>query len=82
MTRLSGKSETGYQLTDLAAAAERLGRFEDLCDDLQREQEEIAERLEHLRQEGRTRSYSYKELAAQKAIGQMLLSRLRSYHLL
>ena len=39
MTRLTEKSETGYQMTDLAAAAERLGRFEDLCDDLQREQE-------------------------------------------
>ena len=54
----------------LEEALDRLARFEDMVQGLDREQAEIARRLEQLRGQGREKTVQFRELLAQKLTNQ------------
>ena len=66
---------------DLSRALDRLGRGEDLLSDLEREQTELAQRLEELRLQGKNKTVQLKELMARKLVNQQLRLRLEQYKL-
>ena len=66
---------------DLSRALDRLGRCEDLLSDLEREQTELAQRLEELRLQGKNKTVQFKELMARKLVNQQLRLRLEQYKL-
>ena len=66
---------------DLSRALDRLGRCEDLFSDLEREQTELAQRLEELRLQGKNKTVQFKELMARKLVNQQLRLRLEQYKL-
>ena len=67
--------------TDLSQALKRLARCEDLLSDLEREQTELAQRLEELRLQGKNKTVQFKELMARKLVNQQLRLRLEQYKL-
>ena len=62
-------------------ALDRLGRCEDLLSDLEREQTELAQKLEELRLQGKNKTVQFKELMARKLVNQQLRLRLEQYRL-
>ena len=66
----------------LEAALERLARFEDMVQGLDREQAEIAQRLEQLRSQGREKTVQFRELLAQKLTNQNMKLLLERWKLL
>ena len=66
---------------DLSRALDRLGRCEDLLSDLEREQTELAQRLEELRLQGKNKTVQFKELMARKLVNQQLRLWLEQYKL-
>ena len=76
--RLIPKEE--LELTDRGGrgpAAEKLGMFEDLCDEVERQQEELARELETLRGEGRAKTHKFNELLGKKLTNSYLLNLLK-----
>jgi len=60
-------------------AIDRLGRFEDFYDSLIASQNEIPQQLQKLRDEGKEKSYRYKELMGRKLTDSYILGLLKSY---
>jgi len=60
-------------------AINRLGRFEDFYADLVASQNEIPQEMQKLRDEGKEKSYRYKELMGEKLINSNILSLLKKY---
>lgn len=58
---------------------QRLGRFESLFEQLQREQEQVQVQMEQLRQAGQGRSADFKQLEARKALLEEIFSYFRIY---
>ncbi len=58
---------------------QRLGRFENLFEQLQREQEQICLKMEQLRQLGQGRSSDYKQLAARRELLEEMFSYFKIY---
>ena len=55
--RLTECTENGYRLACTEAdAAEKLGRLEDLCEELPAQQQKIHEKMEALRSQGKEKS--------------------------
>lgn len=62
-------------------AINRLGRFEDFMEDLLKSQNELPDELQKLRNEGKEKTYRYKELMAKKLTAGHILSVLKLYDL-
>ena len=84
MERYVQRRENGLVLDEntLPQALERLARCEELLSDLEREQQELAARLEDLRGQGNNKTVQFKELMARKLVNQQLRLRLEQYGLL
>lgn len=84
MERYVQRRENGLVLDEntLPQALERLARCEELLSDLEREQQELAARLEDLRGQGKNKTVQFKELMARKLVNQQLRLRLEQYGLL
>lgn len=74
---------TGYMLNGVAdeEAAARLALFENIYEDLLREQEEIAGQMEALRAEGKKNSVKFKELMGKKLANGNTLMLFKAYGL-
>ena len=66
---------------DMEAALARLAAFEDMAENLDREQEEIARKLEDLRGRGKEKTVQFKELLAQKLVNNNMKLLLERYGL-
>lgn len=63
-------------------AIERLAQYEDMCEELQAQQQALALQIENLRAEGREKSVKFRELFAQKLTNAAFLSMLQARGLL
>ena len=79
MDRLTEKQKDGYSLpAELQARAlMRLGRWEDMAEQLQKEQTDISAQLESLRRAGKEKSVRFRELFARKLTVSTMLDTLR-----
>nr|WP_297172569.1 hypothetical protein [uncultured Agathobaculum sp.] len=79
MQRLTNRSDKGYALPEEMRhrALERLGRWEDMAEQLECEQADIAAQLEQLRRVGKERSVRFRELFARKLTVSTVLDMLR-----
>ena len=79
MDRLTEKQKDGYSLpAELQARAlMRLGRWEDMADQLEKEQTDISAQLESLRRAGKEKSVRFRELFARKLTVSTMLDTLR-----
>ena len=79
MDRLTEKQKGGYSLpAELQARAlMRLGRWEDMAEQLEKEQTDISAQLESLRRAGKEKSVRFRELFARKLTVSTMLDTLR-----
>ena len=79
MDRLTEKQKDGYSLpAELQARAlMRLGRWEDMAEQLEKEQTDISAQLESLRRAGKEKSVRFRELFARKLTVSTMLDTLR-----
>ena len=79
MDRLTEKQKDGYSLpAELQARAlMRLGRWEDMVEQLEKEQTDISAQLESLRRAGKEKSVRFRELFARKLTVSTMLDTLR-----
>ena len=79
MQRLTDRSDKGYALPEELRhrALVRLGRWEDMFEQLECEQLDIAAQLEQLRRVGKEGSVRFRELLARKLTVSTLLDMLR-----
>lgn len=75
-------NEVRVQPEQLEQALARLAQFEDMAQGLDREQAEIAQRLEQLRSQGREKTVQFRELLAQKLTNQNMKLLLERWKLL
>ena len=76
------ENEVRVQPEQLEQALARLARFEDMAQGLDREQAEIAQRLEQLRSQGREKTVQFREPLAQKLTNQNMKLLLERWKLL
>ena len=69
-------NEVRVRPEQLEQALARLAQFEDMAQGLDREQAEIAQRLEQLRSQGREKTVQFRELLAQKLVNSSLIQLL------
>lgn len=72
---LRGGSDT------LPQALERLAKCENLLADLEEERQDLTQRMETLRVQGKNKTVQFKELMARKLVNQQLRLRLEQYGL-
>ena len=79
MERITQKTESGYYVPpeQQAQALARLGRWEDMMEQLEREQAEISALLEELRAAGKEKSVRFRESFARKLTVSTMLDTLR-----
>lgn len=79
MDRLTEKQKDGYSLpAELQARAlMRLGRWEDMAEQLEKEQTDISAQLESLRRAGKEKSVRFRELFTRKLTVSTMLDTLR-----
>lgn len=79
MDRLTRRDEAGRAVCAATPeeAAERLARFEDVCEELSREYEALGAELDRLRAAGKEKSYQFREKMGRKLVDAQLLSLLR-----
>ena len=79
MDRLTEKQKDGYSLpAELQARAlMRLGRWEEMAEQLEKEQTDISAQLESLRRAGKEKSVRFRELFARKLTVSTMLDTLR-----
>ena len=79
MDRLTEKQKDGYSLpAELQARAlMRLGRWEDMAEQLEKEQTDISAQQESLRRAGKEKSVRFRELFARKLTVSTMLDTLR-----
>ena len=75
-------NEVRVRPEQLEQALARLAQFEDMAQGLDREQAEIAQRLEQLRSQGREKTVQFRELLAQKLTNQNMKLLLERWKLL
>ena len=75
-------NEVRVRPEQLEQARARLAQFEDMAQGLDREQAEIAQRLEQLRSQGREKTVQFRELLAQKLTNQNMKLLLERWKLL
>ena len=79
MERMTQKTADGYTVAPgaQAQAITRLGRWEDMMEQLEREQAEISALLEELRAAGKEKSVRFRESFARKLTVSTMLDTLR-----
>ena len=75
-------NEVRVRPEQLEQALARLAQFEDMAQGLDREQAEIAQRLEQLRSQGREKTVQFRELLAQKLTNQNMKLLLERWKLM
>lgn len=91
LTKLSG--DKGFFVTDkitgkiategyYGEAIEKLAKFENFCDHLIARRNSIHSELETLRNEGKTKTVTFKELLTEKMINEMILIQLEKHELI
>lgn len=65
----------------LPQALERLAKCENLLADLEEERQDLTQRMETLRVQGKNKTVQFKELMARKLVNQQLRLRLEQYGL-
>lgn len=63
----------------VAEAIEKLAKFENLCDHLIEQHDELPKELEAMRNEGKMKSYSFREKLGQKMTVEAFLMLLRNF---
>lgn len=84
MERFTQNTQDGkYSLEEryFADAVERLGKFEDMVLELEEAQEKLSAKLAVLRDQGKTKSYQFRELMGKKLVNTSMLSLLETYGL-
>lgn len=81
MDRLTQKTPEGYRAEDLAAALDRLGRFEDFYESVLTGQEVLSAELATLRDRGKQKSYEFRERMGKKLTNTEILLRLEQFGL-
>jgi hypothetical protein len=80
MERYTRKSENGeIEITDLKKAAESLARFEDLFDYVMACEKTIPKALEKLRQDGKEKSYKFREAMGEKLMNTAFILLLKRF---
>ena len=81
MERFTTRKDGVIQVSpeQMEAALARLAAFEDMAEDLQREQVTIAQTLEDLRSRGKDRTVQFKELLARKLVNNNMKLLLERY---
>ena len=77
MQRITCRENGTVIVTDAAQAAEKLARFEDLCEQLKAQQEKIKAQLADLRAEGKEKTARFRELMGQKLLNASMLGLLK-----
>ncbi len=75
MERLTRRTSDGIEVSDPAAALERLAQLEDLAETLLAEREQFAQELDTLRLQGKTKTVRFRELLTKKMTNREILSR-------
>ncbi|MDR3766916.1 MAG: hypothetical protein Q3Y08_07810 [Butyricicoccus sp.] len=75
MERLTRRTPDGVEVSDPAAALERLAQLEDLAEALLAERGQLAQELDTLRVQGKTKTVRFQELLARKMTNREMLSR-------
>ena len=74
-------NEVRVRPEQLEQALSRLAQFEDMAQGLDREQAEIAQRLEQLRSQGREKTVQFRELLGQKLVNNNMILLLERYRI-
>ncbi|HNW04196.1 MAG TPA: hypothetical protein PLP20_00740 [Oscillospiraceae bacterium] len=77
MTRLTQKIDGRYVAKDPEAAAQKLGRTEDLYESMLAERDGLCEKIARLRAEDKTKSASFRQFLGEKLMLETLLARFR-----
>ena len=77
MTRLTQKIDGRYVAQDPEAAAQKLGKIEDLYESMLAERDGLAEKVARLRSEDKTKSASFRQFLGEKLMLETLLARFR-----
>lgn len=75
MERLTRRTPDRIEVSDPAAALERLAQLEDLAETLLAEREQFAQELDTLRLQGKTKTVRFRELLTKKMTNREILSR-------
>lgn len=75
MERLTRRTPDGIEVSDPAAALERLAQLEDFAETLLAEREQFAQELDTLRLQGKTKTVRFRELLTKKMTNREILSR-------
>lgn len=76
MQRLTKRTNNGYSTPDPQAALDRLGRWEDLYEQLCQEREAATARMQMLTAQGKEKSATYRQLFSNKLTLAIFISRL------
>ncbi len=80
MERQTRKTENGtYEIVDLLKATESLGKFEDLFEYVMNREVTIPEELAKLRNEGKEKSYRFRENMGQKLLNTSFISLFKQF---
>lgn len=79
MERITTKTENGYTAENADSAVKRLGCFEDMYDSLEKELSDTVNKMEKLKNEGKIKSVTYKQLFANKLTVMNIISRIEIY---
>lgn len=77
MQRITHRENGAITVTDAAQAAEKLARFEDLCEQLEAQQEQIGAQLAALRAAGKEKTARFRELMGQKLVNASTIGLLK-----
>ncbi|WP_367924547.1 hypothetical protein [uncultured Ruthenibacterium sp.] len=81
--RLTTRTVDGYELSVHSNdAVQKLGRLEDLCEELPKQQQQIHQRMDELRNQGKEKSCQFRELMVQKLNNSMLIATLQAHGLM
>ena len=66
MNRLTYQTDRGFEVSDIDKAIERLAKYEEIHEAMEREQEELSINLARMREEGKEKTLKYREAFTKK----------------
>lgn len=82
MQRITCRENGTVIVADAAEAAQKLARFEDLCEQLEAQQEQLGAQLADLRAAGKEKTARFRELMGQKLVNASTIGLLKGSGLL
>lgn len=82
MQRITHRENDTVTVTDPVEAAEKLAKFEDLCEQLEAQQEQLSAQLAALRAAGKEKTARFRELMGQKLVNASTIGLLKGSGLL